>query len=31
VVGTYNLKEIRKNPAQDPKLMPGDQVIVRGD
>jgi polysaccharide export outer membrane protein len=28
VVGTFKLKEIRKNPALDPKLMPGDQVIV---
>ncbi len=28
VFGTYNLKEISKDPAKDPKLLPGDQVIV---
>ena len=28
VAGTFKLKEIQKNPALDPKLMPGDQVIV---
>ncbi len=27
--GTYNLKEIRNDPAKDPKLLPGDQVIVK--
>jgi len=29
VVGVYDLKEIQKYPAKDPKLLPGDQVIVR--
>ena len=28
IAGTYNLKDIRKDPAKDPKLLPGDQVIV---
>ena len=28
VFGTYNYKEIVKDPAKDPKLLPGDQVIV---
>jgi polysaccharide export outer membrane protein len=28
VAGTFKLKEIAKNPGLDPKLMPGDQVIV---
>jgi len=28
VFGTYNYKEITKNPASDPKLLPGDQVNV---
>ena len=29
VVGTYNLKEIQSDPGRDPKLLPGDQVMVR--
>jgi polysaccharide export outer membrane protein len=29
IAGTYNLKEIRKDPAKDPQLLPGDQVLVR--
>jgi len=29
VAGTYNLKDIQKDPAVDPKLLPGDQVVVR--
>jgi polysaccharide export outer membrane protein len=29
IEGTYNLKEIRKDPAKDPQLLPGDQVLVR--
>jgi polysaccharide export outer membrane protein len=29
VTGVYNLKEIQKDPSKDPKLLPGDQVIVR--
>ena len=28
VFGTYNYKEVNKDPAKDPKLLPGDQVIV---
>lgn len=28
VIGTYNLKEIQKDPSKDPKLLPGDQVVV---
>jgi protein involved in polysaccharide export with SLBB domain len=28
VFGTYNFKEISKDPAKDPKLLPGDQVII---
>jgi polysaccharide export outer membrane protein len=27
-IGTYNFKEIVKDPSKDPKLLPGDQVIV---
>lgn len=30
IVGIYNLKEIEKDPARDPKLLPGDQVTVPG-
>ena len=26
--GTYNYKEIQKDPAKDVKLLPGDQVVV---
>ena len=29
VFGTYNYKEISNDPAKDPKLLPGDQVIVK--
>ena len=29
IVGAYNLKDIRNDPAKDPQLLPGDQVIVR--
>ena len=29
VFGTYNLKDISNDPAKDPKLLPGDQVIVK--
>jgi hypothetical protein len=29
VAGTFNLKDIQKDPAVDPKLLPGDQVVVR--
>jgi len=28
VVGIYRLKDIQKEPATDPPLLPGDQVIV---
>jgi polysaccharide export outer membrane protein len=28
IVGVYRLKDIQKEPAWDPKLLPGDQVIV---
>jgi polysaccharide export outer membrane protein len=28
IVGTYNLKEIRKDPSKDPAILPGDQVVV---
>ncbi|MEA3213018.1 MAG: polysaccharide biosynthesis/export protein VpsN [Chthoniobacter sp.] len=28
-VTLFNIKDIEKNPASDPKLLPGDQVIVR--
>ena len=28
VFGSYNKKDIEKDPAKDPKLMPGDQVMV---
>jgi polysaccharide biosynthesis/export protein len=28
VFGTFNYKEITKDPAKDPKLLPGDQVTV---
>lgn len=29
VAGTYNLKDVQKDPGLDPKLLPGDQVVVR--
>jgi len=29
VAGVFNLPEIQKDPSRDPKLLPGDQVIVR--
>ena len=29
IAGTFNLKEIQKDPSKDPKLLPGDQVVVR--
>ncbi|MDR3404982.1 MAG: polysaccharide biosynthesis/export family protein [Chthoniobacter sp.] len=29
IAGTFNLNEIQKDPAKDPKLLPGDQVVVR--
>ena len=29
VVGVYDLREIAKEPGKDPKLLPGDQIIVR--
>jgi polysaccharide biosynthesis/export protein len=28
VAGSYSLKELSKDPSKDPKLFPGDQVIV---
>jgi len=29
IVGAFELKQLQKDPSKDPKLMPGDQVIVR--
>lgn len=29
IFGTYNLKDIQAAPENDPKLLPGDQVVVR--
>jgi polysaccharide export outer membrane protein len=29
IAGLYNLAEIQKDPSKDPKLLPGDQVVVR--
>jgi len=29
VAGAFNLKDIQKDPSRDPKLLPGDQVVVR--
>jgi polysaccharide export outer membrane protein len=29
IAGLFNLKEIQKDPSKDPKLLPGDQVLVR--
>jgi len=28
IIGVYRLKDFRDDPAKDPKLLPGDQVIV---
>ena len=28
IVGVYRLRDLQKEPARDPKLLPGDQVIV---
>ena len=28
IFGTYNKKDLDKDPAKDPKLLPGDQVVV---
>lgn len=29
IFGTFNLTELQKDPSADPKLLPGDQVLVR--
>jgi protein involved in polysaccharide export with SLBB domain len=29
IVGMYNLTELQKDPSKDPKLLPGDQVLVK--
>lgn len=29
-IGTYNLRDIQKDSSKDPKLLPGDLVIVPG-
>ncbi len=29
VFGVFNLTELQKDPSKDPKLLPGDQVVVR--
>lgn len=29
IAGIYNLNDIRKDPAKDTQLLPGDQVVVR--
>jgi protein involved in polysaccharide export with SLBB domain len=29
VFGVYNFKDVSSDPAKDPKLLPGDQVVVR--
>lgn len=29
IFGMFNLKDIQGNPASDPKLLPGDQVLVK--
>jgi hypothetical protein len=29
IFGVFNLTEIQKDPAKDPKLLPGDQVLIR--
>lgn len=28
VIGTYNLKDLQKNPSADPKVSPGDEIYV---
>jgi len=28
IIGTFSVPQINKNPALDPKLLPGDQVVV---
>jgi polysaccharide export outer membrane protein len=29
IFGVFNLSELQKDPSRDPKLLPGDQVLVR--
>jgi polysaccharide export outer membrane protein len=29
IFGLFNLTELQKDPSKDPKLLPGDQVVVR--
>ena len=29
IAGAFDLKLLQKDPSKDPKLMPGDQVLVR--
>lgn len=29
IFGAFNLTELQKDPSKDPKLLPGDQVLVR--
>jgi len=29
ISGVFNLKDLQADPAKDPKLLPGDQVVVR--
>jgi polysaccharide export outer membrane protein len=29
IFGAFNLPELQKDPSKDPKLLPGDQVVVR--
>jgi len=29
IAGVFDLKQIQKDPSKDPKLLPGDQVLVR--
>ncbi|EDY16398.1 polysaccharide export protein [Chthoniobacter flavus Ellin428] len=29
IFGMFNLTELQKDPSKDPKLLPGDQVVVR--
>jgi len=29
IFGVFNLTELQKDPSRDPKLLPGDQVLVR--
>lgn len=28
IFGTFNFKDLQKDPSRDPKLLPGDQVVV---